>query len=740
MLKKENNFISRNLNENIIKEDKMVKKEVVFVIMFIILASSVSAADYYVAKDGSGDYSSIQAAADIAQGGDTIYVRAGTYNERVTPKNSGSPDNYITYTAYPEEEVIINGDGISIGWWNGLFDIDQKSYIKVSGFRIEDSRYNGIRIKESDNIIIEKNHMYHTYSCGIEVQYSSNIIIDNNEVELAHSWNTPYSGSDEAISIVVTDTFEVKNNYVHDCNKEGIDVKVSSSNGKVYNNHVHDTQAVGIYIDGGYYTEYGYPGTDQFSIDVYQNIVHETGGGIIVANEGGGGSEDIHIYNNLVYNCRGAGLELFQYPGTVKGVRFVNNVVYNNNDGIFFLDPEAEDCVIRNNIFSNNNNNAIITNYGGSTGRVTVDHNLIDGSTQINGDDPVIGNPNFVNPSNRDFHLQSSSPAIDQGSPVDIPTVDFDGVPRPQGSGWDIGAYEYGGAPPQSCTDQGYYCCPSGYTCSSPRSGSGCSGQCCASQSACTQAPDCGDGTCDSGETCSSCPADCPTGSGEVCCSGLIYTGDCCSPSDCNTGYYCNPNHVCTEESQGTEIIIDNLDSGFASTGRWWVSGYPNPYGTNSVASDVNEGSTAMWTPSISQAGNYEAYAWWTAEDGRINDAKYTINYVGGSDLIVVDQKVNGGQWNYLGTYNFNSGTSGSVSISDESTDPNYVPGSISDSVCADAVRFVKTGGSACGDADSDSDGVIDITELISYIGEWKVGNATISDLIEAIGKWKSGC
>jgi hypothetical protein len=48
--------------------------------------------------------------------------------------------------------------------------------------------------------------------------------------------------------------------------------------------------------------------------------------------------------------------------------------------------------------------------------------------------------------------------------------------------------------------------------------------------------------------------------------------------------------------------------------------------------------------------------------------------------------------------------------------------------------------GSICGPSDSDSDGIVTISELIDYIGEWKIGNVSIEDLIDAIGKWKSGC
>jgi len=61
----------------------------------------------------------------------------------------------------------------------------------------------------------------------------------------------------------------------------------------------------------------------------------------------------------------------------------------------------------------------------------------------------------------------------------------------------------------ETCADQGFYCCPSGNTCSSPRSGTGCGGTCCLNEASCTPESTCGDDNCDIGESCITCPQDC---------------------------------------------------------------------------------------------------------------------------------------------------------------------------------------------------------------------------------------
>jgi hypothetical protein len=50
--------------------------------------------------------------------------------------------------------------------------------------------------------------------------------------------------------------------------------------------------------------------------------------------------------------------------------------------------------------------------------------------------------PLFVNASVNDFHLQLGSPAVNAGTELGVDR-DLDGTPRPQGAGYDIGAFEF---------------------------------------------------------------------------------------------------------------------------------------------------------------------------------------------------------------------------------------------------------------------------------------------------------
>ena len=96
--------------------------------------STISGA-FYVATNGndanpgteSQPWRTIQKAANTLTAGQTVYVKSGTYNEKITIRNSGSAGKYITFSSYPGNTATIDGSGISIGDWYGLVNILGKS-------------------------------------------------------------------------------------------------------------------------------------------------------------------------------------------------------------------------------------------------------------------------------------------------------------------------------------------------------------------------------------------------------------------------------------------------------------------------------------------------------------------------------------------------------------------------------------------------------------------------------------
>jgi hypothetical protein len=92
---------------------------------------------------------------------------------------------------------------------------------------------------------------------------------------------------------------------------------------------------------------------------------------------------------------------------------------------------------------------------------------------------------------------------------------------------------------------------------------------------------------------------------------------------------------------------------------------------------------TATWTPAIPADGSYQVYARWVAAGSHASNAPYTIKHSAGSATVLVNQRVNGGQWILLGTYTFSAGTAGTVTLTDKANG----------TVIADAVKLVPTGG-----------------------------------------------
>jgi len=144
---------------------------------------------------------------------------------------------------------------------------------------------------------------------------------------------------------------------------------------------------------------------------------------------------------------------------------------------------------------------------------------------------------------------------------------------------------------------------------------------------------------------------------------------------------------VLKDSAFADEVIVDDIDVNFATTGQWDQSDALDEYKGSSLYTN-SVGATARWTPEITDAGTYQVYAWWSAEAPwggtyeRDTSAEYTIHHAGGTSTVTVDQTEVSGQWVLLGTYAFDSGTDGYVQLIRD-TDNGIA-------TSADAVRFIS--------------------------------------------------
>ncbi|UCD13388.1 MAG: right-handed parallel beta-helix repeat-containing protein, partial [Thermoplasmatales archaeon] len=181
----------------------------------------------YVGGSGPGNYSTIQAAINVANNGDTIFVYNGTYNENVKVNKT----------------INLTGEGKDITIIYGIDELDDAVKItadlaNVSEFTIKNGGINsaGIRVQAdqcsiSDTIIIDNQEK------GLWIDNSeNNTILDN-----------ALSDNSHGIYVDNSDNNMISNNNVSDNRNNGI-YGVRSNNNDIVNNLVNSNDLIGIYL------------------------------------------------------------------------------------------------------------------------------------------------------------------------------------------------------------------------------------------------------------------------------------------------------------------------------------------------------------------------------------------------------------------------------------------------------------------------------------------------------------
>jgi hypothetical protein len=454
-------------------------------------------------------FKTIQKACDVATNGDTIFIMAGIYLPsigQIIINNKNTANEWLTVRNYNNDYVVIDGTNCPTdNYINATIEVKNSKYLRISGLTINHSAKGGITLRTTpcsfiriDNCTISNSSSFACKVCNgmNNITFEYNYVYNN-----FNNWSHTLL-SQETISFEHVTTFSI-NHIVYKENHAGsIDMKGGCSYGVVCYNDINTT--------GGYVVK-GSPGyggvgvmLDARGIDhhisIYNNKIYGNVSGITLNTETTGHYENIFIYNNLVNITATGGAptangrspvmmsntgfstdvfhDIYIYSNTfivgenssssclkvghftqnqlnsdnLQDVYVENNIYYSYATGANYAFWEINQISYQDGVFIVKDNS-----FYRPTGSIKIYWNGSYYTSSANpekfGDDPIFTDPKFVDAADGDFHLGSTSPCKDTGNNVYVSSFDFDGVTKPQGAGYDIGAFEYvsGGdtTPPQ---------------------------------------------------------------------------------------------------------------------------------------------------------------------------------------------------------------------------------------------------------------------------------------------------
>ncbi len=336
-------------------------------------------------------WKTLQQAADNVTAGDTIIVGDGVYNSSnwyiLHLIHAGNSSDWITFKSKNKWGAKLDGRNNSNPY--GL--VVEAQYNKFQDFELSGIGKLGIDLSVNNSEITGNNIHNIGNRCSNESVGLSGI----------------YSAS--ASSAIIQD------NVIHEIGRYGPNEQGCSPNNTGYKNLDH-----GIYLNG----------VSHFIIQNNLFFLNGHGWGIQVYSGSGLYSSDVVISSNT-----------FAFPNPYR-------------DGQIILScPGASNIIIQNNIFYNPRNAGVridTTTCPASFSNVSLNNNLVFNGTINSGISTGISmrnnleytDPGFTDPEAHNFQLQAESAAIDAGVNISL-LEDILGNTRPQGNGWDVGAYEY---------------------------------------------------------------------------------------------------------------------------------------------------------------------------------------------------------------------------------------------------------------------------------------------------------
>ncbi len=360
----------------------------IIMLINISLLITIDARTITVAKNGTGDYSTINSAVDAMNSGDTVLVREGEYNEAVFIEKSGEAGKYLTIKNYPGELPILDGTGQDAAgfqnkdWAPYIFC----SYIRIEGFYIRNSRWGAISMNWDESFNAVSDTGEHKLASHVEIR---DVIADSNGTSGISIYYTE--------NAIIEGCISSRNGYLLPSWSSGINIygvvgqnNIVCGNVCFHNIDVSDEKSdgCGIILD----LSYGFGGAI-----IENNICFDNGGAGIDITK----SANAQIVNNTCYGnkryIQDAGDFGFSYSQSFRNVVFKNNVgmKFSNGKVLFqyqgdiFSEPSAD--IANNHLFP--------------------DYNSED--------------PGFLNLGERDFNLNSTSPLIAAGTVSDAPSTDI---------------------------------------------------------------------------------------------------------------------------------------------------------------------------------------------------------------------------------------------------------------------------------------------------------------------------